>query len=355
MASTPPFGRVTGGRETCLHSLRLTDGFRADIAEYGGTVVRLFAPDREGRFADVVLGFNTLEEYMARSPYFGCLIGRFGNRISGARFTVDGKAYRLPPNDSPSGQPCHLHGGPGGFHTVVWTAERRGTPDRPALRLTYLSPDGEEGYPGNLRVAVLYTLTADHTLRIDYEATTDRPTPINLTHHSYFNLRGEGNGGILDHELTLHASRYTPVTPGLVPTGELAPVAGTPFDFTEPHAIGARINDAHEQLKNAGGYDHNFVLDTAGGNLFHAASVADPSTGRILEAWTTEPGIQFYSGNFLDGSLTGKSGRPYPQRSGFCLETQHFPDSPNQPSFPNTILRPGHTYRSTTIYKFWAK
>jgi len=347
-----PFGRTQNGQETQLYRLKLADGFQADIADYGGTVVRLFTPDRTGRLEDVVLGFNSAEEYVARSPYFGCIIGRFGNRIANGRFSVDGKTCTVATNNEPGGIPCHLHGGRHGFDKVVWAAEPLTLNGQPALRLTRTSPDSEEGYPGTLRIDVTYTLTADHSLRIDYEATTDQPTPVNLTNHSYFNLRGEGTGDILGHELTLSASRCTPVNAGLIPTGSFASVAGTPLDFTQPHSIGTRIDADHEQLRFASGYDHNYIIDRTEPGLALAAIVFEPNSGRVMETWTTEPGVQFYSGNFLDGKLTGKSGRLYPRRSGFCLETQHFPDSPNQPAFPNTILRPGNTYRSITIYKF---
>ncbi len=346
------FGRTANGQQTRLHRLQLPDGFQADISDYGGTIVRLLAPGRMGRFEDVALGFNSVEEYTAGSPYFGCIIGRFGNRIAGGRFSLKGRPYNLATNNTPGGLPCHLHGGLRGFDKIVWAAEPARINGSPALRLTHLSPDGDEGYPGSLRVTVTYTVTADHSLRIDYEATTDQATPVNLTNHIYFNLRGEGDGDILGHELTLAASRYTPVNAGLIPLGPVTPVADTPLDFTRPHLIGARINTVHEQLRVAGGYDHNYIIDRSGDGLVLAATVTELASGRVMETWTTEPGVQFYSGNFLDGSLTGKSGRAYPRRSGFCLETQHYPDSPNQPSFPNTILDPGQIYRSTTVYKF---
>jgi aldose 1-epimerase len=309
-------------------------------------------PDRSGRSGDVALGFNTLADYQKKSPYFGLIIGLVGNRISQGRFSLDGKTYTLATNNDPAGIPCQLHGGLKGFDKVLWTAESAERDGLPALRLRYTSVDGEEGYPGNLQVEVVYSVTKDNGLRIDYTATTDRATPVNLTNHSYFNLRGEGEGTILDHELTLHASRYTPVTAGLIPTGEFAPVAGTPLDFTQPHKMGERIGAANEQLRRGLGYDHNFVIDGAKGELRSAAVVHEPTTGRVMEVLTTEPGIQFYSGNFLDGKSNGKSGRPHAYRTGFALETQHFPDSVNQPDFPSIILRPGQTYRTTTIYRF---
>ncbi len=349
------FGRLPDGRETHLYTLRSTSGFQAEIADYGGTLVRLLAPDRQGKLADVVLGFDSVAPYPKQSPYFGSVIGRVGNRIAHGKFTLDGKTYALATNNSPGGVPCTLHGGLVGFDKVIWDAEPTTRDGQPALRLRFTSKDGEEGFPGNVRVEVLYSLTADNGLRIDYTASTDRATPINLTNHSYFNLAGAGSGTILDHVLTLQAKHYTPVNVGLIPTGEIAPVAGTPFDFTQPRAIGERVEAKHEQLRFGGGYDHNFVLDSKDGSLALAAEVYEPKSGRKLEVLTTEPGLQFYCGNFLDGKLKGKSGKPYVYRGGFCLETQHFPDSINQPSFPSTVLRPGTSYRTTTVYRFSAK
>jgi aldose 1-epimerase len=354
MESVPrkPFGRLSDGRETHLYTLRNAKGFQADIADYGGTVVRLLVPDRDGKLADVVLGFNSIDPYPGQSPYFGALIGRVGNRIAHGKFSLDGKTCSLATNNSPGGIACTLHGGVMGFDKVIWAAEPTTRDGRPALRLHYMSKDGEEGFPGNLKVEVVYSITADNGLRIDYTATTDKATPINLTNHSYFNLSGEGSGTILDHVLMVNAKHYTPVDKGLIPTGEIAAVTGTPFDFTAPHAIGERVAANDEQLRFGGGYDHNFVLDSKGGALALAASVYEPKSGRKLEVLTTEPGLQFYCGNFLDGKLTGKSGRPYVYRGGFCLETQHFPDSINHPSFPTTVLRPGQEYRTTTVYRF---
>lgn len=350
-----PFGKMDDGRPVHLFTLANKSGVTAEISDYGGTIVTLRVPDRAGKLADVALGFNSLEEYRTLSPYFGCLIGRVGNRIAHGKFSLDGKTYQLATNNSPGGIPCQLHGGNKGFDKVLWSAESTTKDGAPALRLRYTSVDGEEGFPGTLQVEVVYSLSEDNGLRIDYSATTDKATPVNLTNHNYFNLRGEGAGTILDHELMLAASRFTPVNAGLIPTGELAPVAGTPLDFTSPHRIGERIDSPHEQIKLGLGYDHNFVIDGADGTLRLAARVSEPTSGRIMEVLTTEPGIQFYSGNFLDGKSKGKSGKPNAYRTGLALETQHFPDSVNQPNFPTTILRPGQTYHTTTVYRFSAK
>ena len=350
--TTRTFGKLPDGRTARHFTLTSASGFQAEISDFGGTVVRLFAPDRTGRLADVVLGFDSVERYPAESPYFGAIIGRVGNRIAGGTFSLGAKTYRLATNNTPDGIPCHLHGGNVGFDKVLWSAEPATVAGQPALRLRYTSADGEEGYPGELSAEVTYALTPDQGLRIDYKATADQSTPVNLTNHSYFNLAGAGQGDVLDHEITLRASRFTPVHPGLIPTGDRAPVAGTPFDFTSSHRIGARIGAAHEQLRLGAGYDHNWVLDSTDGQLALAAIAYEPASGRVLEVLTTEPGIQFYTGNFLTGSLTGKLGATYAHRGGLCLETQHFPDSVNQPSFPSTLLHPGQTYRSTTVYKF---
>lgn len=347
------FGQLPDGRDVTLYALVNGNGTRVDITDYGAIIVRLFVPDRTGRLDDVVLGYNTLEPYLQASPYFGAVVGRYANRIANGRFLLDGYAYSLATNNSPGGIPCHLHGGRVGFDKVLWSAVPVLAGGVPSLQLTYSSPDGEEGYPGNLEVRVIYTLGNDNALRIDYWATTDKTTPVNLTQHSYFNLKGEGRGDILDHVLTIHSTRMTPLKPGLIPTGVLKPVAGTPFDFNRPFRIGERIDTLDdEQLKLAKGYDHNWVLDRKDEGLFFAATVYEPISGRVLEVLTEEPGLQFYSGNFLNGSHVGKSGRAYPFRGGFCLETQHFPDSPNQPNFPSTLLRPGEVYRTTTVYKF---
>jgi aldose 1-epimerase len=313
---------------------------------YGATIVSLETPDRDGRLGDVVLGYPSLDGYLAASPYFGAVVGRYGNRIAGARFTLDGTTYRLAANDGPN----HLHGGVQGFDKVLWAGDTATTDSTAAVTFAYSSSAGEEGYPGTLTVAVRYTLGNDDALRVDYQATTDAATPVNLTQHSYFNLAGAGE--ILGHVLTVAADRYTPVDSTLIPTGALAPVDGTPFDFRTPTAIGARIDLDHEQLRRGRGYDHNWVLNRTDSGLALAARVTEPTSGRTLTISTTEPGIQFYSGNFLDGSIRGKDGRRYVHRSGFCLETQHYPDSPNQPGFPSTILRPGATYRSTTVFAF---
>jgi len=347
-----PFGTTRSGAPARLYTLENVDGFRVEISDFGGTVVRMIAPDRQGRSADVVLGFDSVERYETDSPYFGGIIGRFGNRIAHGQFMLDGAVIKLPCNNTPNGIPCHLHGGVVGFDKVMWSATAKMTAEGPSLRLTYGSSHGEEGFPGNLGVTVTYTVTAENALRLEYHATTDRPTPVNLTNHSYFNLRGEGNGTILGHQLTLNARSYTPVNAGLIPTGAIAPVSGTPLDFTSPRAIGESIDANDEQLRHAGGYDHNWVLAQEHAGLTLAARVYEPESGRTLDVFTTEPGIQFYSGNFLNGSLAGKAGQHYPWRGGFCLETQHFPDAPNQPHFPSVILRPGQEYRSSTEYRF---
>jgi aldose 1-epimerase len=334
-----------------VYTLKNRKGMEVKITNFGGIVTSIKVPDRSGKFADVVLGFNDLADYRKPHPSFGTAIGRFGNRIAKGRFTLNGVEYKLAINNGEN----HLHGGIKGFDDVFWTAQEVNTLAGPAVRLTYLSKDGEEGYPGNLNVTMTYTLTNNNELRIDYLATTDKDTVINLTHHSYFNLAGEGNGDILNHRLKLNAARFTPTDAGSIPTGELRSVRGTPFDFLMPHAIGARINQGDEQLKFGNGYDHNFVINGAMGRLRQAAVVTEPTTGRVMEVWTTEPGVQLYTGNFLDGSLIGKSGKAYQRRSGFCLETQHYPDSPNKPTFPTTVLKKGATFRSTTIYRFSAR
>jgi aldose 1-epimerase len=354
--SKQSFGKAPSGEEVSIYTLKNSNGMTAEITNYGGIIVKLTAPDKNGKYEDVVLGFNSLDDYVKdNSPYFGALIGRYGNRIGQGKFTLNGKTYTLAKNNEPNGIPCSLHGGLKGFDKVVWKAEPLLVKNTAGLKLEYLSKDGEEGYPGNLKVTVTYWLTNKNEVKIEYSAVTDKPTPVNLTNHSYFNLKGEGNGDILDHELILNADRFTPVDKGLIPTGKLESVKGTPFDFTSAHKIGERVDENNEQLKIARGYDHNWVLNHKGNKLSLAASVYEPTTGRVLEVFTTQPGIQFYCGNFLDGSLKGKSGKPYNFRNGFALETQHFPDSPNHPNFPNTILKPGETLKSTTIFKFSTK
>jgi len=328
-----------------LYTLTNSKGVTAAITNYGGILVSLKVPDRAGQLADVVLGFDTLDGYLKGHPYFGAIIGRYGNRIAKARFTLNGVEYRLAPNEGENS----LHGGIKGFDKAVWTAKE--IDGGKALELSYLSKDGEEGFPGNLAVKVTYSLNDENELKIDYTATTDKDTVVNLTNHSYFNLAGQGEGDVLDHVVTINADRFTPVDSKLIPTGELRSVAGTPFDFRTPHRIGERINDRDEQLILGRGYDHNFVLNRTGEGLALAARVVEPKTGRVMEVLTTEPGMQFYTGNFLD-SITGKGGKVYKQRYGFCLETQHFPDSPNKPEFPSVVLKPGQEYRSTTIYRF---
>ncbi|MHC4157643.1 MAG: aldose epimerase family protein [Planctomycetota bacterium] len=339
-----PFGKTLDGRDVDLYTLTNNNGLQAEIMTYGGIVRTLLVPDRDGNLADIVLGYDTLEEYIKDNPYFGALIGRFGNRIAKGKFTLDGVEYTLATNNDQN----HLHGGDKGFDKVVWDAEELQTEEGPALKLTYTSKDGEEGYPGNLTCTVVYTLTNNNELTVDYEAETDKNTVVNLTHHSYFNLAGHNSGDILGHELMLTADNFTPVDDTLIPTGEIKAVNGTPMDFTKPMVVGSRI----DQVK--GGYDHNFVLNSSGGSLALAASVYEPNTGRVMEISTTEPAIQFYSGNFLDGSNKGK-GAVYNKHNGFCLETQHFPDSPNQPNFPSVVLKPGEKYTHLTVHKFSAR
>ncbi|MFB4285239.1 aldose epimerase family protein [Nonomuraea sp. MTCD27] len=342
------FGILPNGKKIDIYTLRNSGGMRVKILTYGGILQSIEVPDIRDRFANVTLGFDNLSDYVKKSPYFGCITGRYANRVAKGRFTLDGRTYRLATNDGPN----HLHGGTKGFDKRVWKADpfkRRGSV---GLTLTHTSPNGEEGYPGTLRTKVVYTLTDDNQIRMDYSATTSRPTIVNLTNHAYFNLRGEGNGRILGHELQINASRYTPVDKTLIPTGKIARLGGTPLDFREPTAIGDRIDSKNQQIVRGGGYDHNYVLDSRGRGLAPAARVVESESGRVLEVITDQPGLQFYSGNFLDGTLRGTSGRLYPKRSGFALESQHFPDSPNHENFPSTVLRPGDVYRTTTIYAF---
>jgi aldose 1-epimerase len=340
------FGALPDGTQVDVFTLRNTKGMEVRAITYGATVVTLETPDRSGRFADVGLGFDSLQGYLTPHPYFGVIVGRYANRIGGARFSLDGVAYTLAKNNGPN----HLHGGDKGFDKHVWTAQP--VAGRNAVAFTRTSVNGEEGYPGNLNVRVTYELTDANELIVDYHATSDTATPVNLSQHTYFNLAGEGSGDILGHRLTINADRFTPVDDTLIPTGELAPVQGTPFDFRQPTPIGARINDPHLQLKYGQGYDHNWVLNRSGDGLQLAARVVEPASGRTLEVTTTEPGMQFYAGNFLDGTIKGKGGHVYGRRTGFCLETQHFPDSPNKSTFPSTILRPGQTYESKTVFTF---
>ena len=348
--STPvkrePFGKMADGKAVERFTLTNANGVVLQAINYGGIITSLRVPDRNGRLDDIVLGFDNLDGYLKDHPFFGAIIGRYGNRIAKGAFTLEGKTYKLATNNGVN----HLHGGNKGFDKVLWTAEP--VAGRNAIAFTRTSPDGEEGYPGNLRVRVTYTLTDANELIVDYSATTDKATPVNLTQHSYFNLAGQASGDILGHQLMINADRYTPVNDTLIPTGELAPVAGTPFDFRKSTAIGERINQKDAQLTNGKGYDHNWVLNRKGDGRQLAARVVEPKTGRTLEITTTEPGIQFYSGNFLDGTLTGKAGAVYKHRTGFCLETQHYPDSPNQPKFPSTILKPGAEYKTSTVFTF---
>jgi aldose 1-epimerase len=341
------FGKTPEGQTVDLYTLTNKKGMEVAITNFGGIVVSVKVPDRNGKVADVVLGYDTLDGYVKDKSYFGALVGRYGNRIAQGKFSIDGATYTLAQNNGPNS----LHGGIKGFNKMVWTAKAISSKDGPALQLNYLSKDGEEGYPGNLSVQVVYTLTDGNELKIDYSATTDKKTVLNLTNHSYFNLAGQGSGDILAHELALQADKFTPVDTTLIPTGELRDVAGTPFDFRTKAAIGARINQDDEQLKLGKGYDHNFVLRHSG-ELAPAARVREPKSGRVLEVSTTEPGVQFYTGNFLDGSAIGKGGKGMTMRAGFCLETQHFPDSPNHPDFPSTLLSPGQRYHTITVYKF---
>jgi aldose 1-epimerase len=339
------------GEDVELFTLTNVNGVTVRITNYGGIVQSIEVPDASGTMGNVVLGFNNLDDYVAMNPYFGCITGRYANRIAEGRFTLEGEEYQLAVNNDPN----HLHGGERGFDKYVWAADVA-TDGVPGLVSARTSPDGEENYPGTLEVAVTYTLTEADELRIDYEATTDAPTIINLTNHSYFNLAGEGSGDVFEHQLQLNCPQFTPTDATAIPTGELADVAGTPFDFLEPHAIGERIDDASsEQIVFGRGYDHNWVIDRGGaaeGELAVCAVVTEPTSGRRMEVLTDQPGVQFYSGNFLDGTIIGTSGEAYRQSYGFCLETQHFPDSPNQPDFPSTELRPGETYRTTTVYAF---
>jgi aldose 1-epimerase len=339
------FGKTKDGKAVDLYTLTNKNGLIAKITNYGGIVTELHVPDRNGQNGNIVLGFATLDKYVAGHPFFGAIAGRVANRIGKARFTLDGKDYTLAVNNGPNS----LHGGKVGFDKKVWDGEPVDSRDGPALRLQYVSPDGEEGYPGTLTTTVVYTLTNDNELKISYTATTNKPTIVNLTNHSYFNLAGDGNGQILDHELMINADNYTVFDATQIPTGEIKPVAGTPLDFRKPTPIGQRI------AQTGGGYDHNFVLNGKTGQMKLCARVRDPKSGRVMEIRTTEPGVQLYTANGLDGNITGVSGKPYPKYGAFCLETQHYPDSVNHPEFPSVVLRPGQTYHTTTVHRFSAK
>jgi aldose 1-epimerase len=344
--SEEPFGKTPDGKPVQIYTLRNPGGIEARICTYGGIVVSLKAPDRNGRMQDVVLGYDNLAAYIKRNPYFGALVGRFANRIANAKFTLDEKTYTLAANNGANA----LHGGLKGFDKVVWDSRSVIRAEGATLELTYFSKDGEEGYPGNMNVKAVYTVTKDNALRLDYTATTDKDTIINLSQHSYFNLAGGGD--VLNHEVVINADKFTPVDSTQIPTGELRPVEGTPFDFRQPHKIGERIHDPDPQLQVSKGYDHNWVINKGTNDLMLVARVTEATSGRALEVLSTEPGLQLYTGNNLNGTITGKDGRVYQAYGAFCMEPQHFPDSPNQPKFPSTVLKPGKAFHSTIIYKF---
>ncbi len=341
-----PYGTTSDGISVDRYALTNAAGMSTCIITFGGIVVRLDVPDRDGNMADVTLGYDSLETYEENPPYMGAIIGRCANRIGGSRFSLGGKEYALAPNADGTN---HLHGGNKGFDKAVWSAR---VLEGDGLELRHTSPDGDEGYPGTLDVTVIYRLTDDNALRIEYEAVTDKPTILNLTNHAYFNLAGEGSGDILGHEMMINAEHFTVVDAASIPTGEVRAVAGTPLDFTRPTVIGARIDSDYEQIEFGSGYDHNYVLDHGQGEEALAARVAEPVSGRVMEVLTTEPGVQFYTGNYLDLSPPGKGGKRYHRRQGFCLETQHYPDSANKPNFPSVVLNPGETFRSTTVFRF---
>lgn len=343
--TTQPFGQTSDGLPVEIFTLTNDNLVTAKITNYGGTIVSLMVPDQHGNLADVVLGFETLEDYLTKSPFFGCLVGRYANRIANGTFSLNGVDYTVAQNDGQN----HLHGGNVGFDKVLWNAEPMSGENSTGLKLSYVSADGEEGYPGNLSVEVTYTLTDDNRFQINYGATTDQPTVLNLTNHTYFNLAGSGD--ILDHLVHLNADQFTPVDDTLIPTGEFQSVSDTPFDFTQATAIGERIDQDHVQLQYGGGYDHNWVINNPDGMLTLAARVSEPTSGRILEVYTTQPGVQFYTGNMMP-NIIGKGGQTYHRRSGFCLETQHFPDSPNKPEFPSVVLEPDNRYAQTTVFRF---
>lgn len=346
--SKTSFGQSPDGQPVELYTLRNRKGMEAQICDYGGIVTTLKVPGRDGKLDDVVLGYDNLAGYLKNSPFFGCIVGRYGNRIGGAKFTLDGKTYPLAANNGPNS----LHGGIKGFDKAVWAVVKA---TGNSLEMKYTSPDGEEGFPGKLAVTTTYTVTAEDELRIDYQATTDKPTVLNLTHHSYFNLAGQGTGDVLGHEVFINSDKITPVNKDLVPTGDYASVEGTPLDFRTPTTIGARIDSPDQQMQYGSGYDHNWVISKPANLLGLQARVYEPKTGRVMEVWSTEPGVQFYTGNFLDGTITGKGGAVYQRRAGFCFEPQHYPDSPNKPNFPSVVLRPGQTFKSTIIYRFSTK
>lgn len=343
-----PFGTLPDGSAVELFTLRNANGIELQAMTYGGIIASIRTPDRDGRFAEITLGYESLDRYVERSPFFGAIVGRYANRIAGGRFTIDGTEYVLATNNGPN----HLHGGRRGFDKANWQAEPFERDDAVGVVFRHVSPDGDEGYPGRLTVSATYTLDNDDALTVAFEATTDAPTHVNLSQHAYFNLVGDASRDVLEHELMIRADHITAVDATLIPTGELMPVDGTPFDFRQPTAIGARIDADHPQIRNGLGYDHNFVLRRSGDGLEEVIRVREPSSGRTLTVATTEPGVQFYTGNFLDGSIVGRGGVAYERRFGFCLETQHFPDSPNEPAFPSTLLRPGETYRSTSVWRF---
>ena len=346
------FGKTAEGTPVDLYTFSNANGVKTSVMTYGATWVSMIVPDKNGKAEDVLLGFDNLDGFIGKTnPYFGAVVGRYGNRIAKGKFTLDGKEYTLAVNNKEN----HLHGGIIGFGKVVWKAEEIKVDGNPGVKLTYVSKDMEEGYPGTLTATVTYSLDNKNQFRIDYQATTDKATVLNLTNHAYFNLDGEGSGDILSHELQLNADHFTPTDAGLIPTGEISPVKGTPMDFTKPAKIGARIEDKYEALVLGGGYDHNYVLNSKDGSLAQGGKVVGPKSGRVLEFYTTQPGVQFYTGNFLDGTAKGKGGKVYNKRYGFCLETQHFPDSPNHPKFPTSVLKPGETYKQTTVFKFSAK
>lgn len=342
------FGKLPNGTTVYLYTLANQQGMQVKITNYGGIITSVLVPDKEGQFGDVVLGYDHLRGYLEKTPYFGAIVGRYGNRIASGKFTLNGVEYSLAINNGPNA----LHGGLKGFDKVVWEPKEINQDGKPGLQLKYVSKDMEEGYPGKLDVTITYLLTNKNEIQIDYQATTDKKTVLNLTNHSYFNLKDDGASTILDHQIMINADRFTPVDQTLIPTGELRPVEGTPFDFRQPQKIGERIEADDQQIKFGGGYDHNFVLNGQAGTLRLAARVREATTGRVLEVFTTQPGVQFYTGNFLDGSITGKNGTVYGRRHGFCLETQHFPDSPNHPNFPSTVLAPGEKYHEVTVFKF---